>query len=79
MNVNMKQHVVDNQKVAYKFYQNGSLWYETEKGLLFEVPISETGNGIFNREEKAINMMKWINKQLDVNDSAKDICTHSSL
>ena len=74
MNKNVKQHVIDNQKVTYKFYQNGSLWYETEKGLLFEVPISETGSGIFNREEKAINMMKWINKQLDVNDFAKKTC-----
>lgn len=71
MNVNVKQHVIDHQKAVYKFYQGGSLWYETEKGLQFEVPISETGNGIFNKEEKAINLMKWINKQLDVNDSAR--------
>ena len=70
MNSALKQHIV-NQKAFLKHYRMGSLWYETESGFLFEVPISETGNGIFNQEEKTITLMKWINRQLDNNDKAK--------
>ena len=71
MNSNIKQHVVDGQMVTLKFYKENSLWYETEKGLIFEVPTSETGNGTYNVTEKAINMMKFISKQLDKNDKAR--------
>ena len=71
MNALTKQYVINGQTVHLKFYRMGSLWYETESGFMFEVPIEDTGNGIFNSTEKAINLMKWINKQLDKNAKAK--------
>ena len=64
------EHVRNNQKVRFKFYRMGILYYETEKGLLFEVPVSDAGTGIFNAEDKAINYMRWIRPQLKKNAEA---------
>jgi len=66
----LTDHVRDNQKVHFKFYRQGILYYETEKGLLFEVPVADTGNGVFNFEEKAINFMRWIRPQMAKNEKA---------
>ena len=63
--LNITDHVRDNQKVHFKFYRMGILFYETEKGLLFEIPITDTGTGTFNNEDKAINYMRWIRPQLE--------------
>ncbi len=66
MNLNLKDHVKDKRKVYFKSYRSGILYYETELKLEFEVPIEDTGTGTFNAEEKAINFMKWIRKQIEV-------------
>jgi len=66
MNLNLKDHVKDKKKVHFKSYRCGILYYETELGLEFEIPVEETGTGTFNAEEKAINFMKWIRKQISV-------------
>ncbi len=63
-------HIKD-RKVYLKYYREGSLYYETELGLIFEVPISDTGNGTFNAEEKAIGFVKWIREQLRINEEAR--------
>jgi hypothetical protein len=61
-------HVNNDQKVSFKFYQKGSLFYETQKGLVFEVPATETGTGQFKSEDKAIAYMKWIARQIKANE-----------
>ena len=63
----VKEYVVNDQKVRFSFYREGILYYKTEKGLLFEVPISDTGNGCFNVEDRAMLFMRWIRKQLKAN------------
>lgn len=65
--MSVKEHVENNQKVRFSFYRDSILYYETEKGLLFEVPISDTGKGCFNAEDKALLYMRWIRKQLEAN------------
>lgn len=68
----VKEHVENGQKVFFKFFQNGILFYETEKGLSFEVPIIETGTGRFLPEQKAIQFMKWIKPAVELyNKSSK--------
>ena len=67
----VKDHVTGNQLVHFKYYREGILFYETDLGLLFEVPISDTGNGNFNAEEKAINFMRWIRPQIERNEKAR--------
>lgn len=63
--LNVKDHVIDNQKVSFLFYRSGILYYETEKGLIFEVPISDCGDTVFKKEDKAIIFMRWIRKQIE--------------
>ena len=63
----VKDHVCNNQKVYFSFYREGILYYKTEKGLLFEVPISDTGSGCFNSEDRAMLFMRWIRKQIAAN------------
>jgi len=64
MILNVKEHVNKDQKVKFKFYRSGVLYYETEKGLIFEVPISDTGDAVFKPEDKAIMFMRWIRKEI---------------
>lgn len=72
--VNVMEHVRDGQKAKFEFYRNGTLYYKTEKGLLFEVPSSDTGDAVFNTEEKASTMMKWIRTQLEANEAGMKEC-----
>jgi len=74
MKTNVKEHVINDQKVKFSFYRDGILYYKTEKGLLFEVPISDTGSGCFNAEDKAMLFMRWIRKQLEANEIGKESC-----
>jgi len=74
MKTNVKEHVVDDQKVKFSFYRDGILYYKTEKGLLFEVPASDAGTACFNAEDRAILFMRWIRKQLEANEIGKESC-----
>jgi len=72
MNMNIKDHVSDNKKVRFVYFKEGSLFYETELGLIFEVPSSDTGNGTFGSVEKALNFMRWIRPQIEKNRLAQE-------
>ena len=63
-------HVRDNQKVHFDFYRDGILYYKTDSGLIFEIPISDTKGGLFPRDDKALNYMRWIRPQLKKNEEA---------
>jgi hypothetical protein len=67
------------KRQSFSFYRNKTLYYKTEKGLLFEIPESDTGDAVFNAAEKASTLMKWIRKQLEVNEEGKKVCTRSSI
>ena len=74
----LKDHVSNNKFATFQYFQSGSLYYETELGLIFEVPVSDTGNGIFATQEKAINMMRWIRPQIEKNEKAKAECLNAT-
>ena len=56
--------VKDNKKVRFVQYKHGQLWYETECGFRFPVDTSDTGDGTFLAEDKAIIFMRYIRKAL---------------
>jgi hypothetical protein len=56
------EYVGKGKKVKFSYYRDNKLWYETECGLIFPVPVSDTGNGTFLAEDKAIMFMRWIRK-----------------
>lgn len=58
--------MVKNKKVTFLFYKTGELWYTTECGFEFPVPIDDVGTAAMNAEDKAILFMRWIRKQLEV-------------
>ena len=61
----LKEMVKDNQKVRFRFYRDGQLWYATECGFEFPVPISDAGTATFLAEDKAILFMRYIRRHLE--------------
>ena len=58
-------NMVKNKVVRFKFYRKDELWYETECGFPFPVPIGECGEATFLNEDKATLFMRYIRKQLE--------------
>ena len=56
--------VKNNKKVTFSRYRKGNLYYKTECGFEFPVPISDTGDGEFLSEDKALTYMRWIRKHI---------------
>jgi hypothetical protein len=52
------------KKVKFTRYRKGELFYETECGFEFPVPVSDTGDGEFLAEDNAMMFMRWVRKQL---------------
>lgn len=61
----IKEMVANNKKVTFMFYRKNELWYKTECGFEFPIPISDTGDACFNNEDKALLFMRWIRKHLE--------------
>jgi hypothetical protein len=67
----LKEMVIGNQKVRFNFYRDGQLWYETECGFRFPVPITDVGTATFLAEDRAILFMRYIRKQIAVMQEAR--------
>lgn len=67
----LKEMVKDGKTATFAFYRDGALHFETECGFLFAVPTSDAGSATFNRQEKAVHLMRWIRKQLASNAEAR--------
>jgi hypothetical protein len=59
----LKDHVKGH--VAFQFYRDGNLWYTTETGLEFPVPIGDVGSATFLAYDKALLFMRYIRKHLE--------------
>jgi hypothetical protein len=62
----IREMVENNQKVTFRFYRDGQLWYATECGFEFPVPTREAGNAIFLAQDRAILFMRYIRKHLEL-------------
>ena len=62
--MNLKDMVKDNKKVKFQRYKDMNLWYKTECGFEFPVPISDIGNATFLEEDKALLFMRYIRKHI---------------
>lgn len=62
----LKEMVNNNQKVRFRYYRDRELWYTTECGFEFPVPIDDTGTGVFMAQDRAILFMRWIRKHREV-------------
>ena len=61
----MREMVENNQKVRLRFYRDGQLWYGTECGFEFPVPLVEAGTATFLAEDRAILFMRYIRKHME--------------
>jgi hypothetical protein len=69
--MNIKDMVRDHKKVRFSFYRDKELWYITEDGFEFPVPINEVGNATFMAEDRAILFMRYIRMHLEMLDKAR--------
>ena len=63
--------MVKDKKVTFVRYRRLELWYTTECGFEFPVPIEDTGDADFYAEEKAMLYMRYIRKHIKVVTDAK--------
>jgi hypothetical protein len=42
------------------------LWYKTDSGFQFPIPLSDTEGAEFPSEDKALVYMRWIRKRIEV-------------
>jgi len=70
MDYNIKDMVKD-KKVTFVRYRRGELWYTTECGFDFPVPITDTGDADFQAVEKAMLFMRYIRKHINYITDAK--------
>lgn len=59
----LKDHVQG--KVTFQYYRDGQLFYKSDSGLTFPVPVEDIGNATFLVEDKAMLFMRYIRKFLD--------------
>lgn len=60
----IKDHIKGIARFVY--FRDSALWYRTETGLLFPVPLSDIGTTTFEAEHKGIYLMRWIRKHLEL-------------
>ncbi|MGH1539242.1 MAG: hypothetical protein ACRBHB_02370 [Arenicella sp.] len=64
--------IVKNQNAHFVFYRDNALFYETDNGFQFPVPINEAGSATLQKEEKAILLMRYIRKHVENTDKARN-------
>jgi hypothetical protein len=67
----LKDMVKGGKKVRFAFFRSRELWYETECGFQFPVPIGEIGDAVFVAEDKALLFMRYIRKHLEAIEAAR--------
>ena len=67
----IKEMVMNNQRVFFVKYRDSDLWYKTECGFEFPVPIDEAGTATFLAEDKAMLFMRYIRKHLKLIEEGK--------
>jgi len=63
--------IVKNQNAHFVFYRDKALFYETDNGFQFPVPLSDAGSATLNKKEKAILLMRYIRKHIENTEKAK--------
>lgn len=72
--MDIKEMVKDGKKVNFVRYRQKELWYVTETGFEFPVPIDDTGDGIFLAQDKAMLFMRYIRKHIANIEAGKSEC-----
>ena len=60
----IKDMVANGKQVHFMFYRQKELWYVTDCGFEFSVPIEDTGDGVFLKQDRAMMFMRYIRKHI---------------
>jgi len=71
MTLDIKDMVGGDKKVKFLYYKDSELWYVTQTGFEFPVPISDAVGATFNAEDKAIYLMRWIRSHIKNIENSK--------
>lgn len=64
MKYDIKAMIIGGKMVTFSHYKQKELWYKTECGFEFPVPVCDTGDATFMNTDKAIMFMRWINAHI---------------
>jgi hypothetical protein len=48
----------------FLYFRAGNLWYQTDTGIEFPVPVNDTDGATFEAEHKSLTLMRWIRKHM---------------
>ena len=68
----LKELVANDAHVKFMFYRKGELWYTTDCGFEFPVPIEDYGDGVFLSDDRAMIFMRYIRKHLELIIGSKE-------
>lgn len=69
--MNIKEQI--RGSATFQFYKDKSLWYKTEKGFVFPVPIEDIGSATFLAHDKAILFMRYIRKHIELTVEMREV------
>jgi hypothetical protein len=67
----LKDMVKDNKQVTFLHFKEGELWYRTEDGFDFPVPVADVGNATMLARDKALLFMRYIRRQMELLNQAR--------
>jgi hypothetical protein len=67
----LKDRVCGDKQVTFVRYRDGELWYVTEDGFEFPVPVADIGNATFLARDKALLFMRYMRHHMDTIAQAK--------
>lgn len=69
--LSLNDMVKDNKQVTFLRFKEGALWYRTEDGFDFPVPVADVGNATMLARDKALLFMSHIRRQIDLLNRAR--------
>jgi hypothetical protein len=67
----IKDMVSNDGQVSFVRYRDGELWYATDDGFEFPVPVADIGNATFLVRDKALLFMRYMRKHLQMIEQAR--------
>ena len=61
----LTDEVRGDKKVRFCSFKNKELWYVTESGFKFPIPLHDAEGGEFLAEDKAIYFTRWIGRYIN--------------
>lgn len=71
MMFDLKTMIKDNRQVTLVRYKEGELWYVTEDGFEFPVPIADVGSATMLAKDKALLFMRYLRRHLTLLEQAR--------